>query len=258
MPGFKRKLAQYAARKALGYASKKARTIGSYYSKGGSGGGRSKRKWPRYRFARAVKRVIFSTAEKCYKSTQKDGNSFNHDSLGAISVWYPGGNTFFPSQGNGDGERRGDEIYATGIMIRAVWQIPHDRRNTKFKLWFVQYDEDQQGVLSKANFFHNISNNVMVDPIQSDRWRGVRYLGMHKCSAVDQTTGSQDKTIIMKKWIPLKRKICFQSDSSDTPTSGVMSRGALVIAPYDSITSVTTDTLITNSEITFTLYYKDP
>lgn len=228
-------------------------------SKGRVGGGRRKVRGSRTKFAKAVRKVILSTAEKCYKSKQVDGTSCNHDTITGITVWNTAATTLFPSQGNGDGERRGDEIYATGIMIRAVFQIPHDRRNTKFKLWFVEYDPDLTGDPTKANFFHNISNNVMVDPVQSDRWRGcVRYLGMYKCSAVDQTTGSQDKTIIMKKWIPIKRKLTFQSDTSTQICHGLKSNGALLIAPYDSITSVTSDTLITNSEITFTLYYKDP
>lgn len=226
--------------------------------KGRTGGGRRKVRGSRTKFAKAVRKVILSTAEKCYKSLQRDGQSFTHDSLSYVHVFTPGNYGLFPSQGNGDGERRGDEIYTSGIMMRAVFQIPHDRRNTKFKMWFLNYDEDQQGIVAKDTFFHNVSNNVMIDPVQTDRWRHVQYLGTYKCSAVDQTTGSQDKTIIVKKWIPLKRKITFQSDSSNIPCNGVLSRGILVVCPYDTITSVTTDTLITNSEITFTLYYKDP
>ena len=223
--------------------------------KGGTGGGRRKVRGSRTKFAKAVRKVILSTAEKCYKSRQVDGQSFNHDSLGGVVIWNPSTTSIWPSQGNGDGERRGDEIYATGIMMRAVFQIPQDRRNTKFKMWYVAYDDQNTGGINKSTFFHNVSNNVMVDPVQTDRWRGVKYLGIYKCSASDQTTGSQDKTIIMKKWIPLKRKVNFQTDSSSLPI-GVPPIGAIMIAPYDTITSVTTDTLITNSEITFTLYFK--
>lgn len=255
----KRKFAQYAAKKALGYASKKARTYGRYLSKGGSGGGRSKRQWPRTKFARAVKKVILSTAEKCYKSIARDGFSFNHDSLGLITVWSAPESftTIFPSQGNGDGERRGDEIYAKGIMARIVFQIPYDRRNMKFKLWWVEYDEDQTGTLNKTNFFHNVSNNVIVDPVQSDRWPKCKYLGQYHCYATDQSTTGQDKTIILKKWIPMKKKITFRDDSSTIP-SNLLSRGALVICCYDTITSVTTDVLITQTESSWTLYYSDP
>lgn len=221
-------------------------------------GKRRKSRGSRTRFAKAVRKVIFSTAEKCYKSISSDGQTFNHDTLGVNTIWHPSYNTMWPIQGNGDGERRGDEIYVTGIMIRAVFQVPHDRRNLKFKAWFVEYDENQEGVLNKGNFFHNVSNNVMVDPIQTDRWRQKRYLGTFRCTSVDQTAGSQDKTIIIKKWIPMRRKVTFTTDSTNLPAAGVRPRGALAIAPYDTISSSTIDTLITNSEITYTLYYKDP
>lgn len=256
--------ARYAAGKAARFAAQQASrafSAGPYSArwmgKGAVGGGRRKGKWGKSRFAQKVKKVILSTAEKCYRSYNYDGTTFNHDTLGTVGAWLPGVNTLWPPQGNGDGERRGDEIYTKGIMLRAVFQIPHDRRNTKFKLWFVQFDENQCGTLNKANFFHSVSNNVMVDPVQQDRWRNVKYLGTFACSAADQTTGSQDKTVIIKKWIPLKRRVTFQSDSSQQPI-GVAERGYLAIAPYDSISSLTTDTLITNSEICYTLYYADP
>lgn len=228
-------------------------------SKGRTGGGRRKVRGSRTKFARAVRKVILSTAEKCYKSIQNDGTSFTHDSLGGVYIWNPTTTGIWPAQGNGDGERRGDEIYATGIMARMVFQIPYDRRNTKFKMWYIASDDQVQGVPSKSTFFHNISNNVMVDPVQSDRWRGcVRYLGTYSCKATDQSPTGQDKTVIIKKWIPLKRKLTFQSDSSSIPCTGIPPYGRIVIAAYDTITSTTIDVLITHSEITFTLYYKDP
>lgn len=255
MPGLKRKLAAYAGKAAGRYALKKFRAS----SKGYSGGGRRKSRGKRGKFARAVKKVILSTAEKCYKSIQRDGYAFNHDSLGVITVWSCPENftTIFPSQGNGDGERRGDEIYTKGIMARMVFQIPYDRRNMKFKLWWVEYDENQTGTLNKANFFHNISNNVMVDPIQQDRWRHVKYLGTYHTYATDQSPTGQDKTVIIKKWIPLKKKLTFRDDSSSMPTN-IMPRGVLVVCPYDTVTSTTLDVLITQTESAWTLYYSDP
>lgn len=237
------------------YVSKKAR----YASKGRvAKGPKRKHSGKRGKFARAVKRVIFSTAESCYKSITKDGWTCNHDSLATCVIWNPQNTGIWPAQGNGDGERRGDEIFATGIMMRCVVQIPHDRRNTKFRMWYVPHTSGSGDPGDKSQLFHNVSNNVMVDPIQTDRWKGIKYLGQFRCSAVDQTTGSQDKTIILKRWIPLKRKIYFKEDTSSVPVSGIMENGYIIIAAYDTITSATTDTLITNSETAFTLYYKDP
>lgn len=210
------------------------------------------------RFARKVRKVLLQTTESRYKSRAYDGVTCNHDSLNYFNIWNETTHGIWPAQGLTDGDRLGDEIYSTGIMCRFVFQIPHDRRNTKFKLWYVPFNSTAGDPATKTDFFHTVSNNVMVDPVQTDRWRGCRYLGQFRCSAADQTTGSQDKTVIIKKWIPLKRKITFQSDGVSIPVSGVPERGYIVIAAYDSITSATTDTLITNSECSFTHYFKSP
>lgn len=254
MASFKRKMAQAAGRYAFNQAAKRMRVPSS---KGVGYGKKRKNAGSRTKFAKAVKRVIFSTAESCYKSVQRDGWTCNHDSLAGAILWNPSNLGLFPVQGNGDGERRGDEIYATGVMMRMVVQIPHDRRNTKFKMWYVPHSSTQGNPGLKTDFFHTVSNNVMNDPIQADRWKGIKYLGKFQCTAVDQTTGSQDKTILIKRWIPLKRKVTFVSDTSSQPV-GLPDNAYIIIAAYDSITSAITDTLITNSETAFTLYYRDP
>lgn len=252
---YKRKAAEMAGR----YAAKRAANAFRVASKGGTAKGpRRKNAGLRTRFAKAVKKVIFSTAESCYKSISKDGWTCNHDSLATCLIWNPSNTGLWPAQGNGDGERRGDEIYATGIMMRMVVQIPHDRRNTKFRMWYVPHNSSQGNPATKSELFHNVSNNVMVDPVQTDRWKGIRYLGQFRPTAVDQTTGAQDKTIFIKRWIPIKRKVTFTTDATSVPASGVTDNGYIIIAAYDSITSLTTDTLITQSETCFTLYYKDP
>lgn len=122
--------------------------------------------------------------------------------------------TIFPSQGLGDGERNGDEIYVKGIMVRMIFQIPHDRRNTKFKLWYVPYNSVQGNLAVAADFMHVSANNTMLDFIQTDRWKGIKYIGQYRCSAADMITGSQDKIVMVKKWIPINRKVTFISDAS--------------------------------------------
>lgn len=260
-----REVARYAGRYAARYAAQRARAVGRRAAgimrmRGklgviGRGGRRTRR--GKSRFAKAVRGVILSTTERCYKSKAIDGYTMNHDSLTNWEIWSGTITNIFPQQGLGDGERIGDEIYVTGIMVRMVLQVPQDRRNTKMKFWYVPHNTDV-GALTKANFFHNVSNNVMVDPIQTDRWKGVRYLGLHQMSAVDQTTGSQDKTIIRKFWIPLYKKVTFQSDGSQVVASGLAESGTIVGCAYDTISTLTTDTLVTNSEVSFTLYYKCP
>lgn len=224
----------------------------------GYASGKTGRRGKQSRFARNVRKVLLQTTEGRYKSRSLDGTTFNHDTLTELKIWDESTLGIFPVQGLTDGERLGDEVYVTGIMCRMVFQIPFDRRNTKFKMWYVPYNSSQGNPSTKTEFMHTVSNNVMVDPIQTDRWRGVKYLGMFKCSSVDQEPAAQDKTVIIKKWIPIFRKVTFQQDGSSLPCSGLTERGSLIVAPYDSINTLTTDTVINNSECAFTLYFKSP
>lgn len=206
-----------------------------------------------------IKGVTLKQSETCYKSLARSVPNLFHDVLTQVSVWDPSSGGLFPSQGPGDGQRRGDEIYLTGIMYRGIFQVPHDRRNMRFKMWFLQHNSSQGSPGTYGQFFHNITGDGMIDPVQTDRWKGVRYLGTFKCSASDQATGDpNDKTIHVKRWIPLKRKVTFTEDGSVIPASGLKEEGSILIMPYDTITTLITDIVITRSEHCFTLYFKDP
>lgn len=224
---------------------------------GKSAGQRRKVKGSRGKFAKAVKKVILSTAERCFKSIASDGFSLKHDTLHAQAIWNNAGATnLFPSQGNSDSDRRGDEIIAEGIMMRAILQVPADRRNVKIKAWFLQYESLQGDPSDKTQFFHSITNNVMCDPRNTDRFPGGQYLGLFKCSAVDAQVDT-DKTIMIRKWLPIKKKIHFRTDAGNNPTN-LKGLGYIIWAAYDTVTSSVLDSVVTNAESTFTLYYRDP
>lgn len=265
--------ARLAARYVASRASKRARTAASNAANAfmaaasrNSSTGRAKYGGRRTRrgksnFARAVRKVILQTTEKCYKSkTLASGTNgaINHDTLRHYRIWDPTDYSIFPAQGLGDGERIGDEIYVTGIMIRATFEVPQDRRNTKMKFWYVPYNSEQGNPSDQAAFQHNVSGNTFLDPIQTDRWQGIRYLGMHQLKSVDQTTGQQDKSIMRKFWLPIYRKVTFNNDGSQSPASGLKEYGSIVATAYDTYSTLTTDTVVNRAEMTATLYYKCP
>lgn len=244
--------------------AKRARTtykqvVGPTRRWGKTGGQRRKAPAPRGKFAKAVKKVILSSAERCFKSYQQDGFTMQHDTLREVYIWSNSGtvvNTIFPSQGNSDSDRRGDEIYAQGITMRCVLQIPYDRRNVKIKAWFVQYNATQGDPADKTQFFHSICNNTHIDPRNSDRFPNAKYLGTFKCSAADCImTG--DKTIMLTKYLPFSKKLHFKIDAGNMPTN-VNDRGSIIWAAYDTVTSSILDTVVTNAECCFTLHYRDP
>lgn len=225
-----------------------------------AGGRRTKR--GRSKFQRSVRRALLNTTETCYKSVtvaQGTGASINHDTLKKWELWNDVGSpSFMPAQGLGDGNRIGDEIYVTGIRIRGQFEMPQDRRNAKIKLWFVQWDNQQGDPAIQANFQHNTSGNTFIDPIQTKRYPGIKYLGMHQLRATDQTTGTQDKTLFFNKWIPIYRKVSFKEDGSLACVAGLKTYGSLVATAYDTYSTFQTDTVVSRGEITATVYYKDP
>lgn len=219
------------------------------------------------RLVKLIKNVQLGQSETCYKTTKFAApptpagqnemlGSVNHNRVSALGVWYPGSATF-PLQGNSDGERRGDEIYVTGIKVRLVMQVPYDRRNSKFRFYFIEWNSIQGDPSNKANLFHTAINNVMVDAIQTDRYR-VKKLGSARLYSTDQSTTGQDKTIIKTFWLPIKRKITFINDGTRDVAQGLKEYGTMLITGYDSITSLETDTICPYIEAAQTVYYKDP
>lgn len=216
------------------------------------------------KFAKAVKDVMLKETETKYVCINRalTGTAGNgtlcHNLLTQSILWDDINNTsLFPSQGDGKTSRDGEEIFCRGFMLRGVFQIPYNRRNMRFKLWYVPYNSQQGSPTDKSQFFYSTVNNTLLDPVQTDRWKGIRYLGTYKCSAVDQTTGSEDKTIMVKKWIPINRKLVFRTSSDRVVISGLKENGTIIIAPYDTVTSASTDVLITRMEASVTMYYKD-
>lgn len=219
------------------------------------------------RLVKLIKSVQLGQSETCYKTTKfaptpvPVGQNFmtgsvNHNSVSQLSLWYQG-SAAFPVQGNSDGERKGDEIYLTGIKVRLVMQVPYDRRNSKFRFYFVMNNPAAGNPDQKSDLFHNSINNVMVDAMQTDRFR-IKKLGSARLYSTDQSTTGQDKTIIKTFWLPIKRKITFTGDSTRELAMGLPEEGRILITGYDSITSLETDTLCPYMEAAMTVYYKDP
>lgn len=207
-----------------------------------------------------IKRQVLSVAESKYKSYDIKGSQFFHDTISRHDLWGPltdESNSIWPSQGSYDSGRVGDMIYCSGIRIRGLFEVPNDRFNMKMKLFFVQWNSAEGTPSTQAELLHNVSGNILIDPIQNKRWRRIRYLGMIQCRPSDSFADSaQTKTILINKWIPMNQKVYFNADTSETPTN-VKEYGSLLFLPYDTISSATTDRVVVGSEITYTVYWKD-
>lgn len=264
--------ARYAAAKARGaayrgYARMAGRIMRGMRNRGlGVGGyGARRTKRGRTRFVRKVRSALLKTTETGYKSltvAQGTGAAINHDTLKNFTLWDEAYTPLFPTQGLGDGNRIGDEIYVTGLKLRMQFEMPYDRRNTKIKLWYVPYDSASGDPALQAHFQHNVTGNTFLDPIQNKRWPGVKYLGMYQLTSTDQPhiigETPEDKTLFINKWIPIYKKVAFKEDGSSVVVSGLPERGSIIATAYDTYSTFQTDTVVSRGEIACTLYYKDP
>lgn len=206
-----------------------------------------------------IKGVTLKQAETCYRTYKLESFTCYHNSIIRPHLWYPNnpiGNNMWPTQGNTDGNRQGDEIIVQGIRLRMVLNVPYDRRNTQFRMFFIMYNSTQGDPLNRTDFLHDITGNIMLDPIQTDRWPGVKYLGTYYCKGKD-LQGTDHHTILINRWISMKRKVKFNSDGDVMP-SNLKENGAIVILPYSTTGALTTDQVATNCQMTATLYFKDP
>lgn len=252
------------------------------YRNGSVKRGRRRRSWKRKYlrgrsgFAKAVKSVILKTAEKKYigrdlaSNSNYDiligGNALNHNSVVETTLI----NNTNPNstyqlcmpQGDSDGQRNGDEIYAKGIRLRSVITVPPDRRNAIFKLFLVEYNTTQGSPIVKADLFHQALNNVMIDGIQTDRWK-LHLLGSYRLKSRDlagMETGAmaaRHATILVNKWIPFRRKLTYIKDDSLVYAKGMKERLSLIWMTFDATNALELDTCGYVRQHA-TLYYGDP
>jgi len=220
-----------------------------------------------------IKSVQLSQAETNYKSLSVTSSGMNHDGIYSFPLWGPL-DSIFPTQGAGDDQRVGERITASSVKIRLAMDVPWDRKNCKVKLYYLPYNSDQGTPTNYGSLFNNITGNSMLDPINFKRWKGIRYLGMYRPRDNDAgywrnlpssvnvgdppatRLASNTASIYINKTINLNRK-CWFNDSSDQQPTNLKENGTILVLPYATTNTATTDTIVTKMEGAYTLYYKD-
>jgi hypothetical protein len=148
-------------------------------------------------------------------------------------------------------------------MLRGQIEIPYDRRDENCDLYFVQ---NNTAVGGPTDVFHNVTGNVLLDPIQSKRFVSVKKLGRYRVKPTDagmHSTGSWladnviTKTIMFKRWIPFRKTVKFVADNTATPTN-IPELGSFMLACAETLSTSTSDTAVASVKTTATLYFKDP
>ena len=221
-------------------------------------------------FNKKVLAVIKRTAEPkkihVHLSPPQGGGptSMYHNSFNVWKIYDMIGNTTtFPLQGDGIGERNGQEIYGKGFMLRASFGIAGDRRGTSLRFYLVT-PVNASTTVDYARMFENITNNVALDPLDRNTFPSTKFLGTYKIPDVSAPTTSIDGTfelidskILFKKWIPFKRKIKFLLADNREP-SNIPNSMQLVVTAYDHNSALETDICVKAIDIMSSFYYSDP
>lgn len=202
-----------------------------------------------------IKNIVLKTSESKYKSMSIGKVELYHNVLNNLSKSFV---DTFPAQGDTDASRDGDEIYIQGWKLRLMFGQKADRPNVTFRCFVVKYQNQLSGLATTyGNFFHNITGNGLLDPVQYKRFNILKSF-IIKSSGTSMEVGETAKEYVKTKslWVPLKRKLKFADDTSTTAVN-INQDISLIVLAYDAYGSLITDN-IGYVQGSVTLYYKDP
>jgi hypothetical protein len=181
---------------------------------------RPMRKYTRGRtgFAKRVKDVILKTAETKFTSVRLTDTNMSEGSgvptrfimrHNRIEYFHIFNNTApdavkhpIPIQGDSDGQRNGDEIYATGVRIAGSIQMGSVDKHSTYRIFLCEYNDQVYGsgaaIDTYDQTFHNVTGGTNMDTFQHDRIKP-KYLRTVKISNSDINDG-QDGNVNFKLW----------------------------------------------------------
>lgn len=223
----------------------------------------TKRRRPRggKRMKKIAKSVMFQLAESKHRNLAYTGAVY-HNGLHEIQLF----NNATPSglgvitQGNANQQRNGSEIYAVGIMLRGTWEIPWDRRNQLIRVYLVEYNSENGNPTDKTKVFEQTgtrTGNIMLDNFESDNFKFQKIYEGRPYGSKQLKDPNQYQNLYWKKWIPFKRKLCYQ-DEKTSIKRGMKEAMSLIVFAYDVYATLETDILISRYDLEATLYFKDP
>ena len=197
-----------------------------------------------------IKRTVLKVAEPKERTTLIDKIEMYHNVFTTVHLNTAGN---MPSQGTQEVQRVGDQINTSGFMIRALFGQKTDRPNVTFR-WFI-VKVPKGSTYTYANWFRNITSNVMLDNINTDFCKVLKQGTMRPNEAGLGATGGDEYTFVRKYFVPYKKLLKFgPADGSQTHNDEDI---YLLIAPYDAFGSLVSDN-VAYMQAAFTLYYKDP
>jgi hypothetical protein len=210
-----------------------------------------------------IKSVNIRQSETKYKSGTIDLGAMYHNLIYQVHGWGPTGNSTncLPGQGTADTNRVGDRIFLKGIMLRAIFQPVGDRRNTRIIAYWVPHNSESGS--PSEDLFHNVTDNVLIDPVQKKRYPKAYKIGEFSTRPHDiefltsgTTTSANCPSIYIKKFIPINKKVFFKADASNVATN-LHEYGTVCFCVYQNFNTLVTDQCVVGGSINMTAYFKD-
>lgn len=207
---------------------------------------------------KAIRRTILKMAEP--KHTRGD--------YGKIELYHNSGSpasgqilpapitisSIMPAQGVGDNQRTGDQIYTKGIGVKMLLGLKADRHNCTFRI-IVWSGPESSRPTSYAEMFEMITNNVLLDSVNTDRGRFLKN-SYYKPRNIDVNAVGANKewTTCYKFWVPWRKLVKFNTDGGITTATNPVH---VYVFAYDAYGSFNTDN-IAYVQTWASLYYRDP
>lgn len=207
------------------------------------------------RLVSMVKKITLNQAETKYSTKSITFTELYHNSLNNFGTNILAG---LPNQGTGDGDRVGDSINMVGIKFRLMLGQKGDRPNVSFRVFVVSYEDSTSGNPTAYNdFFHNVSGNALLDPVQYKRFHVLKQFTVRNTKgSVDTFNAAKEYTRSVQFWVPYKKKVQFRGDSSILPVN-IPEHMNVIVVPYDAQGTLVSDNIAYGTGAA-TIYYKDP
>lgn len=212
-----------------------------------------------------VKSVIKSMSETKFKNITLENVQLYHNS-GALGGPVCYGNLLRTDVGTSQVTRNGDSVYGTGLNLKFWLSTKKDRPNVMFRVMIISTPTNEANSANPSALFRGDNGNKMMDYVNTDVYKIV-YSKVIKITHGDTsfeigdgiTSGSKlhEVSKFHKIFLKLNRKVSYQTDTGGTPIPrDARNCLSLVVIPYDSYGTLTTDDIATLA-ICGKFYYKD-
>jgi len=198
----------------------------------------------------AIKKIVnkeFKKRSEVKKLDYNYGNvNINHNNYSAVPankfqnslmIW----GTNMPVAGTTDADITGSRFKVIGQQLFLQFQILADRLNSKFRVMILRYPS-YRVVNAYTDIFDNITNNIMMDPIDKDIC-SVLYDKVVGLKNINPNNSTDNVLVSRKIWVPRQKYVVQYENAGLNTIKSPKFTDYLIILDYDAFGTLQTDTI---------------